>query len=330
MPNAKSRIKNILLRTGYIIGLFDLLRYHARNRVNILMYHRFSAGPEPFKIDQRRFEKQLQFFRKKYNPISLADYTDAIEGRKTLPTNSLVLTIDDGYLDNYTVAFPLLKKYQVPATVFLATDFIDKGAWLWPMKLMYILQNTPLKTFHLSLNSHRREYRVDTFATWHRTQLAIFHHLRTMDDNDKNGFLDALAKDLNVEVPERSGGDFTALTWSQIREMQSQGVEFGSHTCSHPILARIDKDRLEFETHESKRLIESRLQVPVDSFCYPNGQPEDFNGSVVESVKRAGYKCAVTTVYGTNNILTREPYALKRKSLFTDYLPQLYRGLNRI
>ena len=132
-------IKPLILNTLYHLKFFDILRRFQKNRVLILMYHRFSNKEEPFKIPQKVFENQILFLKKKYNFISLKYYSEVLDEKKAdLPTNPIILTIDDGYEDNYTFAYPILKKYSIPATIFLATDFISHRAWLWSNKLEYI------------------------------------------------------------------------------------------------------------------------------------------------------------------------------------------------
>lgn len=318
-----------MIRLAYLAGAFDLIKYNCRKKVNILMYHRFSEKPELFKIDSHNFEKQIKFICSKFNPIHLSTFIAAAEGRAKLPPNSIIITIDDGYQDNFTVAYPILSKYKAPATIFLATDFVDSGSWLWPLKLLFILQNSKVVRFRLLIENREQMFSVENFTAWHKSQLAIFNHLRKLADVEKDLFLLDLAADLDVDVPEKTCGDFLPLTWPQILEMQKDGIEFGSHTCTHPILSRQNNSALINETVASKTLIENRLQQEVISFCYPNGQPEDYNQKVISAVRDAGYRCAVTTANGSNTISDVQPFELKRKGLLVATSHELYRGLLR-
>ena len=116
----------------YSLGYFSLQRRLKSERVSILMYHRFSKFPEPFKTPQVFFEKQLKYLQQRYNFISFNDYLQTFHRENvSLPKNPMLLTIDDGFRDNYEYAYPLLQKYDVPATIFLTTDFVSRRAWLW-------------------------------------------------------------------------------------------------------------------------------------------------------------------------------------------------------
>ena len=311
--------KNIVRNTLYNAGYFELNRKIKKDRLIILMYHRFSEWTEPFKINRLVFENQLLYLKKKYNFISLNDYSSFINGeRENSPALPIVLTIDDGYLDNYQIAFPVLKKYNVPATIFLATDFISQKSWLWSNKLEFILKNSSFNTFELKLGENIFTFQVDTFHGWHKTQLKIFNYCRHQPEEEKNKILENLAELLKVKVPEQTQADFVPLTWEQIKEMSRNKVNFGSHSCSHPILSRISNQQLAHEIIDSKKEIENKLDQEVISFAYPNGTPDDFNSTAIEILKKNAYTCAVTTLPGNNQLKCEDPFRLKRISTDMD------------
>jgi peptidoglycan/xylan/chitin deacetylase (PgdA/CDA1 family) len=265
------------------------------------MYHRFSNGAEKFKLSKDAFERQLVFLKNNYNIISLSDYLDAVEGKEDrLPGNSVIITIDDGYRDNYEYAFPLLKKYGIPATIFLTTDFVSNESWLWPDLINYILKETDLNNITFENNQFIQTYDIELPENRHKAQLSLFNYFRSIDNEAKNNLVRDLAEKLHVNIPAKVTSDYQPLTWDQIREMHENSIEFGSHTCSHPICSRLKGDSLRYEIVESKREIEEQLDAKVDIFCYPNGQPEDLNIKVVEEVRKAGYRGAVTTSLGYN------------------------------
>lgn len=324
----KRTLKNLAKFILYHTGAFDAVRVFQRNRVIILMYHRFSDKPEPFKIPKDVFEKQIRFLHKRYNFISLQHYAEVLEGAKEhLPPNSIILTIDDGYRDNYSYGYPILKKYAIPATIFLTTDFISCRQWLWANKLEFILKNTEYKRFSFPLNGSSTSFDVSNFSNWHETQLTIFNYCTLIPDKEKNNLLDSLAKDLKVEVPPTAVGDFLPLSWEQIREMQKNGITFGSHTCSHPILSRLPEPEIEREVRLSKAVMEQELDTDIDLFCYPNGKSEDFSENVVSVLRNNGFRAAVTTICGHNLKGAEDPYRLKRVSISSENKAELLRRL---
>ena len=192
------------------------------------------------------------------------------------------------------------------------------------------MKNSQFSEFEFPLNGKSIQFRVDSFKNWHTTQLALFNHCRTVTDEEKNRLLDELAKHLKVDVPEKTLGDFQALTWDQIMEMKNNRIDFGSHSCSHPILSRLSLKKMEHEIVDSKKKIERKLEEEVISFCYPNGRPEDINDSVIEMTQKAAYSCAVTTINGVNNAKNTERFLLKRLPLSTDNKIMLSKELTQL
>jgi len=314
----------------YQLGFFELMHFLQKKRVTILMYHRFSAKTEPFKLSQKTFDRQLHYLSRKYNIISFKEYVQVLNGvQPNLPPNPLIITIDDGYQDNYEYAFPLLKKYNVPATIFLASDFISRKAWLWSNRLGYILKHTANLHFSFPVGGEELHFNVGSFSGWHQAQLALFNYCRTLPNTRKNEVLNELAKYLKVDVPEEVTDAFSPLTWVQIREMQHFQIEYGSHTCSHPIMSQLSGKELDRELNVSKKNIETNTGSKVNVFCYPNGQPGDISKRVVDAVQRSGYQAAVTTTFGYNPLQDGCSYLLKRISLGGDNQAFIARNLTQ-
>jgi len=292
------------------------------------MYHRFSNDGNTYKTQQSVFENQIKVFLKKFNFIRLKHYCDILRGeRNDCPNNSIILTFDDGYQDNYTFAYPILKKYSIPATIFLVTDFISHKAWLWSNKLGYILRNSKFKSFEIALGGKIAQFRIESFINRQKATLEIFDYCTSISDDRKKQVLIDLAKLLKVYVPDQTVDDHLPLTWEQIKEMNSNGIEFGGHSCSHAILNKVSPEQLEHEIFDCKREIESKLGVEVTSFCYPNGC---FNYEVLKMTQNADYLCGITTKRGFNDTKNTNRYLLKRSSVFKDNKAYLMRELCRI
>jgi len=324
------QLKPLIISSLYHLKLFDILRQCQRKRVIILMYHRFSQKPEPFKIQQSVFENQIKFLEKKYNFISLKHYSEVLNGKRDdLPNNPLIITIDDGYQDNYIVAFPILKKYSLPATIFITTNFINNKSWLWFDKLKYILKYTKKHEFQFLLGGNENKFIINNPNTKHNAQLEIFSYCKRLTVAELSFLLEQLSKTLNIIVPASPSDGYQPLTWSQIQEMQSNNIDFGAHTCSHPILSRLSHDELYYEIISSKKQIESKLGNEVYSFCYPVGQKEDINQEVVEITQKAGYSCAVTAMPGSNYPIHANKFLLNRISIGSDDAVKLSKILVR-
>ncbi len=284
-----------LLDAVFRHGGLNLIRYWNRNAVRILMYHRF-AGMES------GFAAQCDHLAARYHPISLTETHRTFKNGDALPSNAVVITIDDGYRDFYTSAFPILKSRGIPATVFLVTEFLDGRLWLWTEQVQYAIEHTSRRECEIPIDS-RAPLRLSLLSPVQRAQAigAIKQALKTIPNHARLATLAALPEILGVQIPESPPAGCEPLAWDQVREMARSGIEFGGHTRTHPILSRIElEDELKSEIAGCRARIEQELQSPVSHFCYPNGQAEDVNAAVLRVTREAGYESAVSAIWGLN------------------------------
>jgi peptidoglycan/xylan/chitin deacetylase (PgdA/CDA1 family) len=272
-------MKQALLRVMRASGVFATFRRANRHRFLIVTYHRFSRQPSARFTDAAAFAEQLQYLRNRYNLVSLSAIERHLADGHPLPSAAAVVTIDDGYHDAYDIAFPILRRYGVPATLFTATDFIDRKGWLWTDKLRYVQSKTTA--------------RRDGFDA-----LALNESLKRDADEDKHKRIADICSAMGVNLPQQPPEDCRPATWDQIREMAAGGVDIGSHTVTHPILPNVGDQQLARELTDSRTRIEQELGRAVTSFCYPNG---DYDPRVRDAVAHAGYRIAVTTEDGLND-----------------------------
>lgn len=283
----------------YNLGGFAPFQWANREKILILTYHRFSLEPEISKTSALEFERHLRYLKNHANVLSLADTIDFLREGKTLPPNTTVITIDDGYEDAYEIAFPILKRYALPATVYVITDFLDAKIWLWTDKMRYVLLNTKYSAINISFDSADK-IETDLADKIQKLNVAdrINSRLKKMPNQQKELKIIEIAKDFEVEIPTLPSRDFAPMSWAQAREIDAGCIEVESHTVTHPILTNIENDQLNFEMQNSKKRLEEMLEREVLHFCYPNGA---FNESVARAAENAGYLSAVTTNYGFNN-----------------------------
>ena len=218
------------------------------SRFVILMYHMIA---EPQTVADTRqacppklFEKHLKLLlREGYIPISIDQVEKYYSEKIPLPDKAVLITLDDGFEDNYLNALPLFQHYNIPAVIYLATGLIGQtNKWM----------STP---------------------TYSRRKM---------------------------------------LTWSQIKEMSSYGIHFGSHTVTHPKLTELDDDRVSYELTESKQIIEDQLGLECRHFAYPYGLLTEKTRDLVQ---QAGFKTACATRSGFNNA-ERDPLMLHRIDVY--------------
>jgi len=296
----------------YYGGIFHLIRLGNNlrgRRLTILMYHRVCnrnmASLEdslPFLfVSETNFKKQLAFIKKRFHVIGFEDL-DRYEKAGTLPRNSLIITFDDGYEDNYEVAYRILKQMGLKACFFIPSNRVgdEKGkAYWWDRAYSLSRRGTRMA-------ANQKDSNPDTLSLlFQELGDHFFAELNTWDTQKIEENLDAAegGKKGSAGAPSAEN---QLLSWSQIQEM-SRDMEFGSHTCNHLNLITLPREQMEREIRESRMVIEEKTGKRVLAFSYPAGNG---NEDAKRMVEKSGYKFSVSTLKGVNSI--KETFHLRR------------------
>ncbi len=323
--NILKSIKILLSLIVYYSGLIAIIRnLFGQQGIRILAYHKIENNEFDdlnMSIPVSDFEIQIKYLSKNYHVISLLDFLSSIQTRKKIKKNSVVITFDDGYKDNYTNAFSIVKKYNVPITIFLTVAPISTGQALWYEAIVHLIKNSLIEGADLS------DYGIGniTLKSLSDKQAAIYqivNKAKTMPQNQRQNLIDYLKKNLTTKDNKNQNDDHLKslmLSWDEIREMKNHGVTFGAHTMSHPILTQIPIETAEIEIKKSKEIIEKELGEKISLFTYPNGGPEDFNEDIVDIIRKNGFVCACSLISGVvktgDNLFT-----LKRIGIDKDFI----------
>ncbi len=256
------------------------------------------------------FEQEIRFLKDTYRIIGMDEFADTINSGKGGGRPSVVITFDDGYLDNYTLALPILKKYQVPAIVYVATGLIGTNGMTWPDQIEYALLKTRTTFFRLSSLWGEDPVSIETKAQKEHINVRIAKALKEVPDSARKCILQELFAVLGVNPADAC--DRKMLNWDEIREMASHGIEFGAHSHSHPILSRLPLEEAKRDILLSKTILEEQLGKPVRHFAYPNGRAEDFSEELRSYCREIGFDTVSTVLYGANHAGSTDLYAVKR------------------
>ena len=314
--------KELLARTLHASGLLSLLPHlptWRKGELRILTYHRvfnvadeakFPFDPALISASTTDFRDQIEYVARNFSPITFTDVVAALDHHKPLPHRAIVVTFDDGYADIYVHAFPILQRFGVPATVFLSTGYVGTREVFWFDRVSNLLFHAAPGTLQLPglINS----ITLSDVTSRRRATEEILEYLKGIPDalrREKIEWLDATLG--NAPHPEDSGLSET-LTWAQVGEMSRNGIEFGSHAVSHPILTKLDDEALQFELVESRACIERQLGKVADVIAYPEGGPNAFDARVISAVKSAGYQLAMSYIPGPNLLDRVNRFAMPR------------------
>jgi peptidoglycan/xylan/chitin deacetylase (PgdA/CDA1 family) len=224
---------------------------------------------------------------------------------REVPPRAVAVTFDDGYEDTFTHAFPIVRRYEIPVTVYLATGLIGRDGSMFNDRIGMAVRATCRTEIHPlpDLGPFALRTPGERQVALHR----ILEFLKRRRPEER----DALTSEIMHALGVAADGGPRMLRWEQVVEMHAAGIDFGGHTVHHPILSSLPADEAGREIAESKRMIEDRLQAPARHFAYPNGTAQDFDPTTEELVARAGYASATSTIFGVNTAST-DRYALRR------------------
>lgn len=283
------------------------VRKALHRRYQVLTYHRVSPhadgvfNPTPPAV----FEMQVRHLARYYNVLTAGEAARRVRDG-TLPRRAVCITFDDGYEDNYLIAFPILRKYNLKATVFVSTGPLETGAPLWHDRVFGAFALTNERTAQVDGSRIPLTTREERWAGAKRFVAAA----RRMGESERIATVGALCSELRVS-DEQVWLRSPMLNWKQVGDMVEAGIEIGAHTVTHPILSLLPSEDQEREIRDSVDTPEKRVGVRPNVFAYPNGRAEDFDETTVGILKAQRLEAAYTTILGTNSANT-DRYRLNR------------------
>lgn len=300
----KTHLKRLLKTTA--VGFANQFGTHKRSQAQshlwILMYHRilpkedarFDLEEPGMVVTPDTFTMHIQEIKRYFDVISLEEWVKLKQQGLPLPSKACAITFDDGWVDNYEYALPILKASNTPATLFAVAEKIGTDFQFWPNIVTALLLNG----LSSELNRHWLFANVATQLAPSQKRInreyaaAYITQLKQSSDND----IFSALNDINSSGLLAGKLPNALMDWEQLKEMQNSGlVAIGSHTCNHKRLsAALSHEQLQHEVKNSKSLLEEQLATPVNLFCFPNG---DYNNETLKLVQDS-YSAAVTTKRG--------------------------------
>ena len=295
--------------------LQPLLRFASpagrKGRLSVLVLHRVLARPDPLypeAFDALRFTQLCQWVSAMFSVLPLDAAMHHLRSG-TLPERALAITFDDGYADNHLVAMPILQSMNLPATVFVATGFLNGGC-MWNDIVIESFRRTRSSAADLRdllPQAQSASFALST-ATQRRSAIeAVISAVKYLDLEVRLELVRQIADQLEVALPTD-----LMMTSAEVVDLRRAGLQVGAHTVSHPILAKQSLDEMRNEIEASKLFLESLLGERVGLFAYPNGKPgEDYDERTVALVRELGFDAAVTTARGAASSST-DPFQVPR------------------
>ncbi|HWP64746.1 MAG TPA: polysaccharide deacetylase family protein [Candidatus Limnocylindria bacterium] len=301
-------------RVLYHSGLLALARrLRRRDRAIILRYHAITQGSDveyaapDICLPVAALRLQMAFVKRAYRPVDFDTLVRALHAGGALPPRALAVTFDDGYADNFQLAFPVLRELGIPATVFVATGGLDDGEPFWVAAVRVLV----LRAREVIALPGLDPMPVPAAGDRSPVVKALVRALVPLDGAERRERLAAAARQAGIDLREALRG--TMMTRAQVRELSAGGWTIGAHTVQHGNVALMSLADAEREIVESRDTLAAATGAPVRHFCYPNtgGQHQCVNAAVAELLRRHGFRSGATSVAGAVGPGT-DPYGLPR------------------
>jgi peptidoglycan/xylan/chitin deacetylase (PgdA/CDA1 family) len=281
---------------------YQTLRRAFKRGAVILMYHRvveLAADPLQLAVTPAQFAQHMEYIQRSCRPLRLSELAAALP-QHSLPDRAVAVTFDDGYIDNFTGALPVLQAHHVPATIFAVSSKIDTPYEMWWDDLERVLLCTPRLPRELTLEVRGQGYTwpTDTPENRHSAYRTAHRLLKPLSSEERHSILAVLRQWARVDQAGRP--DYRMMSSVELRQAAGSGViDIGGHTVNHPRLAALPPEAQRAEIVESRQQLTEVLGQAPTIFAYPYGTPQDFTAETAGLVRDAGFSAAVTTVHGS-------------------------------
>jgi len=305
-----------LLLAGFLhrTNMLQFLRGAVRNRLMVFNYHRINGVSDKcatafddgvFGPTAKQFEQQMIWLKRNSDIISEKVLLTVLENGRKLSNPSTMVTFDDGYIDNYTLAYPILKKHNIPAIFFIPTEPITNRQLGWWDIIAFLIKKTRKPTIF---------YDNAKISLAHTAEaIKFFLNKKALEPKEKTkDLLVRLSDACDVPLPDSSIQNDELMTWDQIREVSRGGIVIGSHTHSHTVLSTIPFIEQKREISMSKTILERELGCMVNSLSYPVGNYQHFSIETQLLLLECGYKLGFSFNTGVNYDQEILPYDIKR------------------
>ncbi len=325
---ASIKAKSVLASFLHLAGVNSWkLRRSARGDIAVLMYHRVVPIKEMGRsvqagmvVEPDTLDLHISYLRNHFEIIPLSDLNLFHQNNPQNLSRKPVcaLTFDDGWCDFFEYAYPILKKHEAPATVFLPTDFIGTGRWFWTDRVGILLDRMDQYRDSMKCASLFPDPLLSEAVRMPGTHETRLERIIALLKSYKIEKIEWVISEVSAALGEDPAPtDRAFLSWEEVQEMSGSGlVSFGSHTAGHPLLTTLTEEEAENELRKSMDVLIAHKVADANfiSFSYPNGS---FSERLSEMVREAGYHLAVTTRNGWHH-QGANPYTIRRIPVHQD------------
>jgi len=294
--------------------------FHSRidNELTILLYHGVtdiqSRGIENIQgkhIPASNFSDQMEYLQKHCYVLSLDEFLEIQKSGDDLPPKSTIVSFDDGFRNNYSIAAPILEEHQVPAVFYISSGVVNTDIMFWVDILEDAINLSGKSTIRVRLDQEE-EFSIRNDEEKLQALVRIKGYCKTATAVEKDRVIqevqDAAGEVATVDHSE----NYQKISWKELKEMHENSLfTIGGHALYHNILSSLEGGLLKKEIRTSLDLLEINLKAPITHYSYPEGLAHHYNQEVIDLLKENGIVCSPSAICGLNP-KTENPFHLKR------------------
>ncbi len=304
-------------------GLLSLPIPFPRDTLIVLNYHRVMPdGVRPnwsrgvVSADRSGFAEQVAWIARRFRTPAPAEAVETIEKGGRFGDPSVLITFDDGYIDNFEVAFPVLREHQVPAVFFIPTEPFLRRRLGWWDHTAYLVRACTRPSLRIDyptpgtfdLSGPDREAAIKR----------VLKHVKAALSVDYGRFLDSLRAATGVASPPPEVEGRELMEWGHLKTMAAAGMAIGGHTHTHPLLAGLGEEEQRRELTICREILLDKVGGAIDTMAYPTGKPGVFTAATKKAAREAGYRTAFSFYGGTNRGGRVDPFDVRRIAVGPD------------
>lgn len=298
---------------------FRLKNYNTPNSYKIFLYHGVSniksKGIENYAIkhiNKDKFYKQMKFIKQNLNVLSINQLLGIILKKKKINKNTVLITFDDGYENNFSEAAPILEELKVPATFYVSSGLMNSTKMFWTDILEDCINRTKKSKIIIKLGKQEIKLRLKNKIEKIISLELIKKFCKTSKTLEKDKMVNYIIQSTEVEPSENASLNYRKLSWDQIRKIDANPLfTIGGHSTYHDILSLQTSVLAEKDINLSLDLLEYNLKHKVVDYSYPEGQNNHFNKKVISYLKKRNIHFCPTAINGVNKI-NDDIFKLKR------------------
>lgn len=305
-------IKSLASKILYYSPLSKFLHLNFKNKLIVCNYHRLYDKEVNTRFDEgvfahsvKHLKNHLEWLKSNTRILSETELILLIKTGNPMSGMSSVVTFDDGYIDNYTLAYPILKELCVPAIFFIPTSPINTRELGWWDIIAYLIKTSKKKSIYYDNECFNLEAPKGVIRTFQKIMATKPHH-------ETSNLITMLSSLCDVPLPDIQTQSEELMSWDQIREISENNISIGSHSNRHLVLSTMSHHEQKDDLISSKLIIENNINKPVRTVAYPVGGYQHFTRETLQLASECGYEAGFSFNTGVNDLLKLGPYTIKR------------------